>query len=138
ERTEEHLFQSQRLEALGQLTGGVAHDFNNLLTVVSGNLQMLEERTADDALSGRLVKAAMRATGRGADLTRKLLAFSRRQTLQPRAIDVWQLLDSLADILRRTLGAHIDVRLNVAQGLPAVKADPGMLDTALLNLAVNA
>src|SRR5690606_13772791 len=137
-RTEEQLFQSQRLEALGQLTGGVAHDFNNLLTVVSGNLQMLEERVASDALSANLVKAALRATGRGADLTRKLLAFARRQTLQPRAIDVRQLLASLADILRRTLGANIDVRSVVDDGLPPVKADPGMLDTALLNLAVNA
>ena len=136
-RTEAQLFQSQRLEALGQLTGGVAHDFNNLLTVVSGNLQMLEERVAADALSANLVKAALRATGRGADLTRKLLAFARRQTLQPRAIDVRQLLASLADILRRTLGTHIDVRTEVADGLPPVKADAGMLDTALLNLAVN-
>ena len=136
-RAEAQLYQSQRLEALGQLTGGVAHDFNNLLTVVSGNLQMLEERVAADALSANLVKAAMRATGRGADLTRKLLAFARRQTLQPRAIDVRQLLASLADILRRTLGTNIDVRSAVADGVPPAKADPGLLDTALLNLAVN-
>jgi len=137
-RTEEQLFQSQRLEALGQLTGGVAHDFNNLLTVVSGNLQMLEERVAADALSANLVKAALRATGRGADLTRKLLAFARRQTLRPRAIDARQLLASLADILARTLGANIEVHSVVEDGLPALEADPGMLDTALLNLAVNA
>jgi len=138
EGAEARLFQSQRLEALGQLTGGVAHDFNNLLTVVSGNLQMLEDRIADDALGARLAKAAMRATSRGADLTRKLLAFSRRQTLQPRAIDVAQLLESIVDILRRTLGAKIDVCLEAEAALPAAKADPGMLDTALLNLAVNA
>ncbi len=138
ESAEERLFQSQRLEALGQLTGGVAHDFNNLLTVVSGNLQMLEDRLLDDPLGARLAKAALRATGRGADLTRKLLAFSRRQTLQPRAIDVAQWLDSIADILRRTLGAQIDVRLEIDAVMPAAKADPGMLDTALLNLAVNA
>ncbi|MCD6732608.1 MAG: PAS domain S-box protein [Burkholderiaceae bacterium] len=137
-RTEEQLFQSQRLEALGQLTGGVAHDFNNLLTVISGNLQMLEERVAADALSANLVKAALRATGRGADLTRKLLAFARRQTLRPSAIDARQLLASLADILARTLGANIDVHSVVDDGLPPIKADPGMLDTALLNLAVNA
>ncbi len=138
EGAEARLFQSQRLEALGQLTGGVAHDFNNLLTVVSGNLQMLEDRIADDALGARLAKAALRATSRGADLTRKLLAFSRRQTLQPRAIDVAQLLDSIVDVLRRTLGAKIDVRLDLEDALPPAKADPGMLDTALLNLAVNA
>ncbi|HQY29058.1 MAG TPA: PAS domain S-box protein [Burkholderiaceae bacterium] len=121
-RAEAQLYQSQRLEALGQLTGGVAHDFNNLLTVVSGNLQMLEERVAADALSANLARAALRATGRGADLTRKLLAFARRQTLQPRAIDVRQLLASLADILRRTLGTNIDVHTAVADGLPPVKA----------------
>ena len=137
EHAEERLFQSQRLEALGQLTGGVAHDFNNLLTVVSGNLQILEERL-DDPFSLKLAKAAMRATGRGADLTRKLLAFSRRQTLQPRSIDVGQLLDSLADVLRRTLGARIDIHTICDPDLPQAKADPGMLDTALLNLAVNA
>jgi PAS domain S-box-containing protein len=137
ERAEERLFQSQRLEALGQLTGGVAHDFNNLLTVVSGNLQMLDERIGDP-LSARLVKAALGASARGAELTRKLLAFSRRQALQPRAIDLGQLLGSLAEILRRTLGAHIDVRVVLDDPLPLVKADPGMLDTALLNLAVNA
>ncbi|MBN9430538.1 MAG: PAS domain S-box protein [Burkholderiales bacterium] len=137
ERAEERLFQAQRLEALGQLTGGVAHDFNNLLTVVSGNLQMLEERLADDASASKLIKAAIRATGRGADLTRKLLAFSRRQTLQPRPVDVRQLLVSLAEILRRTLGAHIDVQTEVEDSLPPAHADPGMLDTALLNLAVN-
>ncbi len=137
-RTEEQLFQSQRLEALGQLTGGVAHDFNNLLTVVSGNLQMLEEHVAADALSANLVKAALRATGRGADLTRKLLAFARRQTLQPRTIDMRQLLTSLADVLKRTLGAHIEVQALVDEDLPPATADPGMLDTALLNLAVNA
>ncbi len=136
-RTEEKLFQSQRLEALGQLTGGVAHDFNNLLTIVSGNLQMLEERL-EDPFSRKLAGAALRATGRGADLTRKLLAFSRRQTLQPRAIDAGQLLTSLAEVLRRTLSAGIDVRTVIDPDLPMIKADPGMLDTALLNLAVNA
>jgi len=136
-RTEEKLFQSQRLEALGQLTGGVAHDFNNLLTVVSGNLQMLEERL-DDPFSRKLAGAALRATGRGADLTRKLLAFSRRQTLQPRSIDTGQLLSSLAEVLRRTLSAGIQVRTVIEPDLPLVNADAGMLDTALLNLAVNA
>jgi PAS domain S-box-containing protein len=137
ERTEERLFQSQRLEALGQLTGGVAHDFNNLLTIVSGNLQMLEEHL-EEPLYGKLVKTALRATSRGADLTRKLLAFSRRQALQPRAVEVGPLLASLAEMLRRTLGARIEVRLVLEDHLPAVTADPGMLDTALLNLAVNA
>ena len=135
---EEQLFQSQRLEALGQLTGGVAHDFNNLLTVVSGNLQMLEERLAEDPAACAMIRSAARAAGRGADLTRKLLAFARRQTLQPRAIEVASWLDSLAEILRRTLGPNIDIDTFYESGMPAVRADPAMLDTALLNLAVNA
>ena len=136
--TEEQLFQSQRLEALGQLTGGVAHDFNNLLTVVSGNLQILEERTVNDTAGHAMVRSALRAAGRGADLTRKLLAFARRQTLQPRAIQIASWLDSLAEILGRTLGPHIEIRTSCATSMPAVRADPVMLDTALLNLAVNA
>ena len=135
---EEQLFQSQRLEALGQLTGGVAHDFNNLLTVVSGNLQILEERHQDDPTSVAMIRSAFRAAGRGADLTRKLLAFARRQTLQPRAIDVAPWLDSLAEILRRTLGPNIDIETVCETDMPAARADPVMLDTALLNLAVNA
>lgn len=135
---EEQLFQSQRLEALGQLTGGVAHDFNNLLTVVSGNLQILEERLSEDAAAVAMIRSALRASGRGADLTRKLLAFARRQTLQPRAIDIAAWLDSLAEILRRTLGPNIDIKTSCEPDMPAVKADPVMLDTALLNLAVNA
>jgi|LauGreDrversion4_2_1035121.scaffolds.fasta_scaffold04715_4 PAS domain S-box-containing protein len=135
---EEQLFQSQRLEALGQLTGGVAHDFNNLLTVVSGNLQILEERSPDDPTAAAMIRSALRAAGRGADLTRKLLAFARRQTLQPRAIDVAAWLESLAEILRRTLGPNIDIETRCSPDMPAVHADPVMLDTALLNLAVNA
>ncbi len=135
---EEQLFQSQRLEALGQLTGGVAHDFNNLLTVVSGNLQILEERVASDSSTLAAVRAGLRAASRGADLTRKLLAFARRQTLQPRAIDIEVWMESLAEILRRTLGPNIEVITRIPQHLPAAKADPAMLDTAMLNLAVNA
>lgn len=136
--TEEQLFQSQRLEALGQLTGGVAHDFNNLLTVVSGNLQILEERVSGDASLRGLIRPAMRATVRGADLTRKLLAFARRQTLQPRGIAIDQWLISMSEILGRTLGPNIEVVTHCEASLPHALADPGMLDTSLLNLAVNA
>lgn len=136
--TEEQLFQSQRLEALGQLTGGVAHDFNNLLTVVSGNLQILEERLANEAPLRALIRPAMRATMRGADLTRKLLAFARRQTLQPRGIAIDSWLVSMAEILGRTLGPNIEVITHCDSDLPNALADPGMLDTSLLNLAVNA
>lgn len=136
--TEEQLFQSQRLEALGQLTGGVAHDFNNLLTVVSGNLQILEDRLASDASLKALIRPAMRASARGADLTRKLLAFARRQTLQPRGIAIDQWLISMSEILGRTLGPNIEVITHCDPDLPFALADPGMLDTSMLNLAVNA
>jgi PAS domain S-box-containing protein len=136
--TEEQLFQSQRLEALGQLTGGVAHDFNNLLTVVSGNLQLIEERSANDPSIRSMIRPAMRAAARGADLTRKLLAFARRQTLQPRAIAIDSWLASMSEILGRTLGPNIEVLTHCEDNLPDALADAGMLDTSLLNLAVNA
>lgn len=136
--TEEKLLLSQRLESLGQLTGGVAHDFNNLLTVISGNLQILEDMTITDPFAVRSIASAHRAARRGAELTAKLLAFSRRQTLRPAPIDVPELLESFRDLLARTLGTNINVRVNAESGLPLALADAGQLETALLNLAVNA
>lgn len=135
---EEKLLLSQRLESLGQLTGGVAHDFNNLLTVISGNLQILEDMALADPFAQRAIASAHRATRRGAELTGKLLAFSRRQTLHPAPIHVPELLNAFRDLLARTLGANIDIRLVTEADLPMVLADSGQLDTALLNLAVNA
>jgi PAS domain S-box-containing protein len=139
-RTEEALNHSQRLESVGQLTGGIAHDFNNLLTVIQGNLQILEERPAlaQDAQGQRLVDAATRATKRAAELTSKLLAFSRRQVLQPAAVDVGVMLHSLADMLRRTLDQRVRITMEVEPGCPAVLADPVQLDSAVLNVAINA
>ena len=139
-QSEEALNHAQRLESVGQLTGGIAHDFNNLLTVIQGNLQVLEElpALADDAYGQQLVGAAVRATKRGAELTGNLLAFSRRQLLQPSSVDVGLLLNSLADMLRRTLDQHIRIEVNApCAGLP-VLADPGQLESALLNIAINA
>jgi len=136
--TEEKLLLSQRLESLGQLTGGVAHDFNNLLTVISGNLQILEDMAMTDPFAVRAIASAHRGARRGAELTAKLLAFSRRQTLRPAAINVADLLSSFRDLLARTLGARIDVRVQAGHALPMVLADGGQLETALLNLAVNA
>ncbi len=141
-QSEEALNHAQRLESVGQLTGGIAHDFNNLLTVIQGNLQVLEElpALADHAFGQQLVGAATRAARRGAELTSKLLVFSRRQVLQPTAVDVGALLHSLADMLRRTL----DQRITISVELPAtpaslvVLADPGQLESALLNIAINA
>ncbi|MEO7245356.1 MAG: PAS domain S-box protein [Rubrivivax sp.] len=113
--SEEALNHAQRLESVGQLTGGIAHDFNNLLTVILGNLQVLEElpALAQDAHARQLVAAAARAGRRGAELTGKLLAFSRRQVLQPSAVDVNALLDSLADMLRRTLDQRIRIEVTM-------------------------
>ena len=136
--TEEKLLLSQRLESLGQLTGGVAHDFNNLLTVISGNLQILDDLAISDPLAIRAIASAHRGAQRGAELTAKLLAFSRRQTLRPAAINLPELLASFRDLLARTLGANIEVRVETGNGLPLVLADGGQLETALLNLAVNA
>ncbi|MDQ0036859.1 PAS domain S-box-containing protein [Variovorax boronicumulans] len=139
-QTEEALNHAQRLESVGQLTGGIAHDFNNLLTVIQGNLQVLEElpALAQDGYAQQLVSAATRATRRGAELTGKLLAFSRRQMLQPSAVDTRALLHSLADMLRRTLDQRIRIEIDTAPGCPSVMADPGQLESALLNIAINA
>ncbi len=138
-QSEEALNHAQRLESVGQLTGGIAHDFNNLLTVIQGNLQVLEElpALAHDAHAQQLVGAAARASKRGAALTGKLLAFARRQVLQPTAVDVNALLGSLADMLRRTLDQHIRIEVD-APPCPPCLADPGQLESALLNIAINA
>ena len=139
-QVEEALNHAQRLESVGQLTGGIAHDFNNLLTIIQGNLQVLEElpTLAQDDWGKHLVDAATRATKRGAELTSKLLAFSRRQVLQPSSVDVGLLLHSLADMLRRTLDQRIRIEVQVAAACPPVLADPGQLESALLNIAINA
>jgi PAS domain S-box-containing protein len=136
-RSEEQLAHAQRLDAIGQLTGGVAHDFNNLLTVISGNLQLLE----DDTLGlerGPIIQSALRAVGNGAALTRKLLAFARRQHLSPRPIAPRAWLTDLSALLTRTLGEAVRIRIECTSPLPEVFADPGELDAALVNLALNA
>lgn len=139
-QSEESLHHAQRLESVGQLTGGIAHDFNNLLTVIQGNLQVLEELPAvnGDAYAQQLVSAAARASKRGAELTGKLLAFSRRQVLSPSRIEVPALIDSLADMLRRTLDQRIRIEVNAPDDCPPCVADPGQLESALLNIAINA
>jgi signal transduction histidine kinase len=139
-QTEEALNHAARLESVGQLTGGIAHDFNNLLTVIQGNLQVLEElpALAEDDYGQQLVDAAMRASRRGAELTGKLLAFSRRQVLQPSQVDAGGMLHSLAGMLRRTLDQRIRIEVEVPPGCPPVMADPGQLESALLNIAINA
>jgi PAS domain S-box-containing protein len=139
-QSEEALSHAQRLESVGQLTGGIAHDFNNLLTVIQGNLQVLEAlpEMGGHEWGQHLMASALRATQRGAELTGKLLAFSRRQMLQPRHVNVGRLLESLADMLRRTVDQRIRISVDVAADCPPVLVDPGQLESALLNLAINA
>ena len=132
------LQQSQRMEAIGQLTGGVAHDFNNLLTVVMGNAELLQEHPATDAQQRMLAVEIASAAQRGAELTQRLLAFARKQALDPRAVDVNTLLADIDPLLRRTLGAHIEIDLVRAAGLWPALVDRGQLENALLNLCLNA
>jgi len=138
EELEVRLHQSQKLEALGQLTGGVAHDFNNLLTVVLGNLELLldEPEVSDDVTA--LARSARNAAGRGAELTQRLLAFARRQALAPRAVRVDALVAGMLDLLRRTLGETISIEVQVPSATWVVEADPGQLENVLLNLSINA
>jgi len=139
---EEALRQSQKMEAVGQLTGGVAHDFNNLLTVVLGNLELAQRQLenwteASQDRMRRTLAQAMRGAQRGATLTQRLLAFSRRQPLSPKPLDLNKLIGGLSDFLRRSLGETVDLETVGAAGLWKIDADPAQLEAALLNLAVN-
>jgi len=138
-QTEEALSHSQRLESVGQLTGGIAHDFNNLLTMIQGNLQVLEEHPALAGEPGalQLVAAAVRASRRGAELTAKLLAFSRRQILSPQEVDAGELVRSVVDMLERTLDPRIRIEVDIASGNLQCLVDGGQLESALLNIAIN-
>ncbi|MCW5747028.1 MAG: response regulator [Alphaproteobacteria bacterium] len=135
---EEQLRRSQRLEAIGQLTGGLAHDFNNLLTVVIGNLDLLHEEPSLPAEAHELVDHALTASLRGADLTRQLLAFARRQSLAGRSFDLNEMVSGTTALLRRTLGEQIDIKLKLADNLWSAVADPTQVESALANLALNA
>lgn len=132
------LNQAQKLKAVGQLTGGVAHDFNNLLTIILGNLAMLEEGLRDHPELRKSAHTALNAARRGADLTRRLLAFSRQQTLQPRLVSPSQQLREIAELLHRALGAAITLETVAEATVWNVRVDPGQLTNAVLNLAINA
>ncbi|MEO9189439.1 MAG: ATP-binding protein [Acetobacteraceae bacterium] len=131
------VFQSQKLEAIGQLTGGIAHDFNNLLTVITAGLQLLS-RATDDARRQNLTRRIEEAAWRGADLTRRLLAFARRQPLNPRALELPTHIEGLRELLRHGLRDDIRILTNIGDGLWPVSVDPAALELAVLNLAVNA
>ena len=134
---EAQLRQSQKMESVGQLAGGIAHDFNNLLTVISGHAGLL---LAKESLAPQIadpLKEIYEAAKRAADLTRQLLAFSRKQVLQPQAVDLNEAVNNVGKMLRRVLGEDIALELNFSPSLPCVKADLGMIEQVLLNLAVN-
>jgi PAS domain S-box-containing protein len=135
--TEEQLRQAQKMEAVGQLTGGVAHDFNNLLTVIMGNLEHLDRVLPPDQPSKRMIAAALRGASRAAMLTHRLLAFSRRQPLAPEVLSVNKLVAGMSDLMRRTLGEAILIEAVLAGGLWPTLAD-SQLENALINLAINA
>jgi signal transduction histidine kinase len=128
----------QKLESIGQLTGGVAHDFNNLLMVILGNLQLLRKRLPEDPRLLRLVDGAMQGADRGATLTKHMLAFARRQELRPETVDVPRLVNGMEEMLRRTLGPAIQIVTTYRPDLPPIRVDPNQLELALLNLALNA
>ena len=135
---EEVLRQSQKMETVGQLTGGIAHDFNNLLQIVSGNLDTLSRRMPDDAPLRRYAERAMIGAERAATLTQRLLAFSRRQPLEPKPTDVNRLLPGMSELLHRTLGETIEVEAVLPPRVWLVETDPNQLENAILNLALNA
>jgi PAS domain S-box-containing protein len=137
---EEALLQSQKMEAVGQLTGGIAHDFNNLLTGIVGSLDLLQTRLNQGRTDNfdRYINAAMTSANRAAALTHRLLAFARRQPLIPKSVDANQLVVSLEDLLRRTIGETIDLQIVAPDNLWGTLCDPNQLESALLNLAINA
>jgi len=138
ERVHEQLRQSQKLEAMGQLTGGVAHDFNNLLTPIIGSLDMLQRRAALSDRDQRLIGGALESAERARTLVQRLLAFARRQPLQVGAVDVAGLIEGMADLVASTSGPQIKVAIDIAPDLPCARSDPNQLEMALLNLSVNA
>jgi PAS domain S-box-containing protein len=138
QHAEEKLRQAQKMEVIGQITGGVAHDFNNLLTAVLGNLELLRKHIPDDSRAARLIDGATQGAQRGAALTQRLLAFARRQDLRIEPTDLLDLVDGMTELLRRSVGSSIELRLDIPGMLPAVLVDANQLELALLNLAVNA
>ncbi len=137
-RAEEHLRKAQKMEAIGQLTGGIAHDFNNLLTVIIGNLQLVEKALKDDKKASKRARDAIDAATKGSDLTRQLLAFARRQPLAPQEVAVNELIGNMGSMLARSIGGSVELKVDLMEGTPVIKADPTQLESSILNLAINA
>jgi PAS domain S-box-containing protein len=138
ELAREQLFQAQKLEAIGQLTGGVAHDFNNLLTAILGSLELVKRRLPHDPRVTPLIDNAIQGAERGATLTQRMLAFARRQELKLEAVEIASLVRGMTGLLERSLGPSIRIETRFPRSLPPVKTDPNQLENALLNLTVNA
>jgi len=136
-RAQQRSRQAQKMEAIGQLTGGLAHDFNNLLAVIVGSLNLLDERVPDEKLH-KLISAALRASRRGAELTQRLLAFGRRQALITEVADANELIEGLTELLARTLGGSTEIETKLGDNLWTMEVDKGQLENALINLAINA
>jgi signal transduction histidine kinase/ActR/RegA family two-component response regulator len=132
------LFEAQKMDTIGRLTGGVAHDFNNLLMAVLGSLTLLEKRLPEDPQSRKLLKNALQGADRGKALTQRLLAFSRRQELKPEAVDVARLMTGMEELLKRAVGHGIACHVELPTDLPPIMADANQLELALLNVALNA
>ncbi len=135
---EQQLLHAQKIDAVGKLTGGIAHDFNNMLTVVIGNLDRMQRTENLDARTARRIDHALQGALHCRDMTKRLLGFSRQQSQAPQAINLNELIHSLADLLSRTLGERVDIRTELAEDLAAVYIDPGQIEAAILNLLVNA
>jgi PAS domain S-box-containing protein len=137
ERAREAMAQSQKMDAIGQLTGGVAHDFNNLLMAVLGSLELIRKRLPDDAKLKLLLNNAFEGARRGVSLSQRMLSFARRQELSLTAVDIKALVLGMSDMLDRSLGPMMTIEMDIPDGLPSIKGDANQLETALLNLAVN-
>jgi two-component system cell cycle sensor histidine kinase/response regulator CckA len=137
-KLEEQLRQAQKMEAVGRLAGGIAHDFNNLLTAIRGNAELMSHRVAKDPAMAAEVDEILHAADRAASLTRQLLAFSRKQVLQPVALDINEIVSSVSRMARRIIGTDVQLRLDLARSVPQVLADPAQVEQVLLNLIVNA
>ena len=137
-QAQEALRQSQKMEAMGQLTGGVAHDFNNLLTPIVGSLDLLQRRGVGSDREQRMIEGALQSAERAKILVQRLLAFARRQPLRATGVDLAELVQGMADLVTRASGPRVGLELDIAPGLPAVQTDPNQLELAILNLAVNA
>jgi signal transduction histidine kinase len=138
EKAQEQLLQSQKMESVGQLTGGIAHDFNNLLMAVMGNLEILRKRMPDEPSIKRLIDGALQGAQRGSSLTQRMLAFARQQDLKTTSADIGVLVTGMQELLRRSLGPQIELRLHIEPDLPPAEVDAHQVELAVLNLAINA